>query len=651
MWNRAFQRVIRGWGIALACASAGALLLAGAVSAEDAAEVEYIGRREGEAQVGTTDLGTDVAVGRLAVEFNQVHAREIAGYIAQVGDFNVVLSEDIDEEVSIRFLADTPQNALKKFATKLGASLSREAFSTYRIVKLPLVSLQFDDADVRTVIKQIAKLADGNVVINENVQGTVSLRVDNVTWRAALENVVRTSGFQIVEEEGEIFRIVTIETLKRQRQTRVFYLRYIQPPATYRPTIETDFAVGGPEDEDSIRAYSGSGQQSTSRRGDKGQFPLLNAVANLLSPVGKVEYDVFSNSLVATDIPPKLERIGDVVRLVDVRPDQVFIDVKFVSTSNMDLLDVGTDYQNVGGNPNLGFSIDISGGAFKTILPFNRGGGGFEDSLSTAVDPPSDAFLAGIADPYTFGNLRFNQFLMIVSFLKQDVNTVILQAPKILTLDNSEATIFVGRTVRYAETFSTSNQAGGVEVGIREADQSPVDTGLQLLVIPHIVRGTDEIILELIPEDEALTGTGTTIPGFDDFDAGEISIQLPRISSRTIVTKLRLKSGYTAVLGGLVDERESEVERKVPFLGDIPLVGWAFKSKLFQKNKSNLLIFVTCIIVRNSRDADRIYTVHRKYDTPSVTDLDRIFEEKKFEEPLSMREGPAAVGDVSTADM
>ena len=144
--------------------------------------------------------------------------RAVAGEeVAEVGP------EDIDEEVSIRFLADTPQNALKELAIKLGASLSREAFSTYRMVKLPLVSLTFEDADVRTVIKQIAKLADGNVVINEGVQGTVSLRVENVTWRAALENVVRTSGFQIVEEglvgdrwlggplfeRGQIFLILT----------------------------------------------------------------------------------------------------------------------------------------------------------------------------------------------------------------------------------------------------------------------------------------------------------------------------------------------------------------------------------------------------------------------------------------------------------
>ena len=631
MSNKASAGIYQRWVFrAFACVSAAALALAGMVYAEDVVEVRYFGRRPGDARAGITELGSGAAIGRIAVEFQQVHAREVADYIAEAGGLNVVLSDDIDEEVSIRFLSETPQNALKRLAIELGGSLRREAFNTYRIVKLPLVSLQFDDADVRTVIKQIAKLADGNVVINENVQGKVSLRVENVTWRAALDNVVRTSGFQIVEEAGGgILRIVTTDTLKEQRETRVFPLRYIQPPPTYRPTIKTDFAVGGPEDDDSIRAFSGTGGSVT--RGNKTEFPLLKAVANVLSPVGKVEYDVFSNSLVATDIPPQLEKIAEVVRLVDTKPDQVFIDVKFVSTSNADLLDFGTDYQNVNGNPNLGFSVDISGGSFKTILPFNRGKGGFEDSLSIADDAPSEAYLAGIGSPYAFGNLRFNQFLMIMTFLKQDVNTVIMQAPKILTLDNSEATIFVGRTVRYAETFSSSNQAGGVEVGIREADQSPVDTGLQLLVVPHIVRGTDEILLELIPEDEALTGTGTTIPGFDDFKAGETSIQLPRISSRTIVTKLRLRSGYTAVLGGLVDERESETTRKIPFFGDIPLVGWAFKSQLLQKNKSNLLIFVTCIIVRNDQDIDRIYTVHRRYDAPSVSDVDHLFREEMFD--------------------
>ncbi|MFH0963873.1 MAG: hypothetical protein V2A58_07650 [Planctomycetota bacterium] len=647
-------------GRRVACAwvliAASAVVTAGAYG--ESPGVRHFGRRTTGVREGVVELGGPSASGRFSVEFNNVRAQQVADYIAHVGGCNVVLSEGTDEALTIRFLADTSDEALRKLGRALGASLRREGLKTYRLVKLPRVSLQFDNADVRTVIKQITRLANGNVVIGEEIQGTVSLRVDDVTWRDALDNVVRTAGYQIVEEGDDILRVVTTETLREQRQTRVYQLHYVQPPATYRPKIDTEFAKGGPEDENSIRAFSGTGgaKGATVQRGNRAQFPLLNAVTGVLSPVGRVEYDVFSNSLVVTDISPRLDKVTEVIRLVDVRPAQVFIDVKFVLTSNNDLLDFGTDYQNINGNPNLGFSMDINGGSFATLLPFARGGG-WQDAVSLVKNgPPSVKFdpVTGQVTPagsfitadnsYTFGNLRFNQFLMIMTFLKQDVNSVIMQAPKILTLDNSEATIFVGRSVRYAETFSTSNQAGGVEVGIREADNSPVETGFQLLVVPHIVRGTDDVIIELIPEDEALTGTGTTIPGFDDFSTGQSTIQLPRVSSRTLVTKLRIRSGYTAVLGGLMDERQSDTIRKLPLLGDLPLVGWLFKSRESQKNKSNLVMFITCVIVRDRNDVERVYTVHRQYEAGTVSDVEKLFREQPPEDGSSQaspEESPA----------
>lgn len=634
-WNRPL------WigAVAFAC------LVVTTTSAQEEAPVSVFGRRSSAAETGVFDMGTVPGSGRMSVEFRSVPAQEIADYVARIGRCNVLMSDDIDDTISIRFIADTPEEALRKLSLVLGASLERQALSTYRLVRLPRVSLRFEDTDVTTVIKKLAQLADGNVVVAEDVSGSISLQVDNVTWRSALDNVVRTAGFQVVEEDNGILRIVSIETLRRQRKTSVFPLRYVQPPQEYRPTIDTEFAVGGPQENETSRSFSGSGAAGGSTQGSGAQFPLLNAVADVLSPVGTVEYDSYSNALVVTDIGPRLVSAAKIIRLVDVRPQQVFIDVKFVSTSNSDLLDFGVNYQNVNGNPNLGFSIDINGGRFSTMFPFNRGEGGWFDGIGIVDDGPPEVYydeVTGLPSPagtfipnnggFAYGNLRFNQFLIILSFLKSDINTVVLQAPKILTLDNNEASIFVGRTVRYAETFSTSNQAGGVEVGIREAEDSPVDTGFQLLVIPHIVKGTDEILLELIPEDEALTGTGATIPGFDDFITGTSQIQLPRIGSRTIVTTVRIKSGHTAVIGGLVDERHSDTVRKIPFLGELPFIGWAFKSRLVQKDRNNLLIFVTAVIVRDDADIERIYTVHRKHDGGTVTDLEQLFQEATFQQ-------------------
>ena len=641
------RRFAKRWAVWVAVAVTATLGLAHAQEAvvadaavEDAVlatPVKVFGRRAPVAEKGLIDLGTVPGSGRLSVEFVAVAVSEVADYIARVGRCNVVLAEGLEGTISIRFLADTPEEALKKLALAAGASLRREALNTYRLVPLPKVSLGFSDADVVQVIKTIAKMADGNVVIADNIQGTLSLQLEDVTWRAALDNVVKTAGFELVEEANGILRIVTIETLREQRATEVFPLRYVQPPPEYRPVIDTDFAAGAPTGTETGRSFSGRGGPAGSGSAATA-FPLLNAVTNVLSAVGAVEYDAYSNALVVTDIRPSIGKASEVIRLVDVRPQQVFIDVKFVATSNTDLLNYGVDYRNIDGNSNMGFSVDINGGSMSTPFPFKAGSGGWFDSVllvdngppwvkydpATGLPDPSGTFIPANGG-YQYGNLRFNQFQLIMTLLKRDVNTVTLQAPKILTLDNSEATIFVGRTVRWAETFSTSNQAGGVEVGIREADNSPVNTGLQLLVIPHIVKGTDNIILELIPEDRALSGTGSTIPGFDDFDSGTAQIQLPRIASRTVVTKLRIKSGNTAVLGGLVDERHSETIRKIPFLGDIPVFGWAFKSRVIQKNKSNLLLFITAWIVSDDSDVERIHTVHRPYEGGTISDVQKMF--------------------------
>jgi len=634
---------LRRWAATLGVTVA---LAATATWAQDVAPVTVFGRRSAAAETGVFDMGTVPGSGRMSVEFRSTPAQEIGDYIARVGRCNVLMSDDIDDTISIAFVADTPEEALRKLSLALGTSLKRQALNTYRLEKLPRVELlSLEDVTVTTVIKQLAKLGDGNVVIAAEVEGTISVQLEDVTWRAALDNVVKTAGFEVVEEESGILRIVSIETLRAQRQTAVLPLRYVQPPQEYRPIIDTEFAEGGPQGDETSRSFSGGGNAGGATQGSGPQFPLLNAVADVLSPVGSVEYDSYSNALVVTDIGPRLVKAAEIIRLVDVRPQQVFIDVKFVSTSNNDLLDFGVDYQNVNGNPNLGFSVDINGGRFSTIFPFNRGNEGLFDGLGIVDKGPPDVYydeITGLPTPagtfipnnggFAYGNLRFNQFIVILTFLKSDINTVVLQAPKVLTLDNNEATIFVGRTVRYAETFSTSNQAGGVEVGIREAEESPVETGFQLLVIPHIVKGTDEIIIELIPVDAALTGTGATIPGFDDFVTGTSQIQLPRIGSRTMVTTVRIKSGHTAVIGGLVDERHSDTVRKVPFLGELPFIGWAFKSRLIQKGRNNLLIFVTAVIVRDDTDVERIYTVHRKHDAGTVTDLEQLFQEAAFKQ-------------------
>jgi type II secretory pathway component GspD/PulD (secretin) len=304
--------------------------------------------------------------------------------------------------------------------------------------------------------------------------------------------------------------------------------------------------------------------------------------------------------------------------MMDVEPSQVQLDVRFVTTSNDDLLDIGI---SPGGN---GWTASLGLGQMPTRLPFNLGTGGWDDDL--VVNPFGDAPGQGqgpFGDPalnlpaattipnVVFGALNFQEVTATLRLLKRDSRSEILQAPQITTLDNVPATIFVGEAVRYAQSRVEQGQAGGLLLALEEGDESPVNIGFQLLATPHIVPGTDKVIMEVIPQRTSLSGTGTSAiapPGFDVFEigggtsAGAGQIALPRVASSTLSTTVLLRSGQSAVLGGLKSKTENETVTQIPLLGDIPILGYLFKNRTQQETMSTLLVFITPQIIRSGEE-------------------------------------------------
>ncbi|HYC31847.1 MAG TPA: type II and III secretion system protein, partial [Gemmatimonadales bacterium] len=188
-----------------------------------------------------------------------------------------------------------------------------------------------------------------------------------------------------------------------------------------------------------------------------------------------------------------------------------------------------------------------------------------------------------------------------LKLLKADDQSHVVQAPKLIALDNQEATIFVGRTVRFAQTEAVEGQSGGLTFTIKEADNSPVQTGFQLFIIPHIIPGTNKIMMTVIPEAEQLVGTSTdpNVPrGFDLFTSGEgtaneVSIALPQIASSTLVTNMMLESGETAVIGGLTVTSVTKNRSGIPLLSGLPVVGKLFSFSEDRENRRDLIILVT----------------------------------------------------------
>jgi len=317
---------------------------------------------------------------------------------------------------------------------------------------------------------------------------------------------------------------------------------------------------------------------------------------------------------VVTDITPVLNQIQKIIERIDIEPLQVFVDVRFVTTTGTDALDFGVDWTQ-----GATMKAELTPGSMVTRFPFSRGKEGnrvVEDLFGLTDDGYTGADVAtflGGTSPFSFGTLSFSTVSAILKVLKNDENTIIRQTPHLMVLNHQPGTVFVGSSIRFAEIFSSSSQAGTLATGVREAENSPVNTGFQLLIIPHIVRGTNDVLMTIIPQSNSLTE-------FKEFGAVPNVIELPQIASSTVVTQMLVRDGETAVIGGLVTDRDHEQVRKIPLLGDIPLLGYAFKWKNREQKREHLMIFITPRVVRTAKDSRKIFESHKKYDWPEEPD-------------------------------
>lgn len=538
--------------------------------------------------------------GRISIDFKDEPLESVVDTISRMVGVNVVLAQGVDERLTLRLVNVHYEQVLNEIATRCNLIVQKETENLIRLANPPRVTISFSEADIKTAIDMLARQADVNIVVAEGVSGMVNMRLKNIPWREALQTVVKTAGFVTVTDDMGIMRVVTRQSLVEQLETKAILLRYIQPPSVYQAQIDTEFAVGKP------KARSGKIEDD---------FTLFRAVQSVISEFGKVEFDRDTNALIVTDIGPKLREVETIVKQLDVEPMQVFCDIKFVTSTNEDLLNFGADW-TMGGTQTPGISF-AGLGDIAFFFGSNRGnttaGVNYPwATQSTAGDftvagLPSLKFPLAVTNPFTgnfvtgnIGVLDFNRMQWAMNFIKNDEKSNIVQAPKLFVIDNQEATIFVGQTIRFAETFTTTVQGTAGTSGIREADNSPIETGFQLLLHPHIIREANQVILTVIPEYEFLSGPDAN--GFQTFNDGEHTISLPQVTSNTVVTRLKVDSGQTAIIGGMIQEREAEFVAKLPILGDLPLVGWLFKNKQTQKRKENLLIFITVTIVDKAQE-------------------------------------------------
>jgi general secretion pathway protein D len=315
-------------------------------------------------------------------------------------------------------------------------------------------------------------------------------------------------------------------------------------------------------------------QTSGEPKPEKGKLPSL-AGKDI-----KITSDEETNSIIIFSQKDDYLAIAEIIDKLDIPRPMVYIESLIMEVDAGKQLEFGTDWQAIGKT-----AIDGKEAAFGGSF---QGGDERSGNLGDFTDDallPLGASVGIFTEEITIAGVTFRNLQAVINFFREDRETSIISTPQLLTTDNEEATIIVGRNVPYQTTVSTSNNDTFNSFEYR-------DVGTTLKITPQISQG-DMIRLNINHEISVL-------------ESGEL-LARPTTLKRQIDTTVLVQDSSTIVLGGLIDNQVSVSEWKVPFLGDIPLLGYLFKSEGKSTQKTNLYIFLTPKVVKETKDAEELY--------------------------------------------
>jgi general secretion pathway protein D len=368
----------------------------------------------------------------------------------------------------------------------------------------------------------------------------------------------RTNTVVLLASEVDSLRVKSLismldkQTPKDQGKIRVYYLEHA--------TAEELAAV--------LQAQA-SGKSKASAKG--GKAPLLSGQATITA-------DKATNSLIIMADNEDYQVLEGIIKKLDIPRAMVFIESLIMEVNTNKDFTLGTEWK-------------AFGEAHHNRRDGAAGGGFSGDEASSLVGLaatgalPSGFSLGVFGEAINISGVLFPSIAAIIEVYKKDKDVQIISTPQLLTTDNEEAKIYVGKNI----PFQTRSAAeGGTET---YSSFEYRDVGTMLKITPQISQ--DGMVRLAISQE--VTRLESTI----DFR--------PTTLKRTIDTTVIVDDNSTVVIGGLIDDSFSKTEYKIPLLGDIPLLGWLFKSKKSQREKTNLFVFLTPHVINNKADAQKIY--------------------------------------------
>jgi type IV pilus assembly protein PilQ len=457
-----------------------------------------------------------------------------------------------------------------QYTVEIKPSLKRSSAEEKKEYTGERLTLNFQDIDVRSVLQLLADTSGQNIVVSDSVTGNLTLRLQNVPWDQALDIVLRTKGLDKRRQDNVIIVGPTDELAAREK-AELSARKDLQELAPVR----TEFLqVNYAKVEDLaklIRGVGGSGG------GGKN---------SMLSTRGSLSVDDRTNTLMVQDTADRLADIRRMVQTLDVPIKQVLIEARVVIVSDTFERDLGarfgvTTAQTNGSNGLL--AVTGNGTGADTMIQ-----SAITNLTTTGTQYPvttptlSNRYQVNLPASTTAGSIGISllggSYLvdLELSAAQTEGKSETISSPRVITANQKEATILQGTEIPYQESASS----GATTTQFKDAV-------LSLKVTP-LITPDNRVVMDIDVRDDAVgqnvqSATGGSVPSID---------------TREIVTQVLVNDGQTVVLGGILETTKTKSVEKVPYLGDIPVLGHLFKSTTDINNKTELLIFITPKILR-----------------------------------------------------
>ena len=415
------------------------------------------------------------------------------------------------------------------------------------------IDLDMMDANVSDVLRLLAEISNLNIVASDDVKGTISLRLKNVPWDQAFDIILKSKGLDSIRE-GNVIRVAPALRVRQERESALASRKAEEK----LEDMEIEFVAVN---------YATAEE-------------LVPQVKGVLSDRGDVTTDKRTNMLVIKDIRSGIDKARNVVAKLDTAIPQVLIEARIVEASSSFARDLGiqwgVDFQSAGNPLTTTFGSTSTAGQTFTAPTTSPTFTSVTGGQQFAVNLPATGNAGSLgALGFILGKAGVNPMVLDLRLSAGESQGQLktISRPRITTLDNKEAKIEQGESI----PFETTSAAG--------TSTTFVDANLSLTVTPHITP--DGSVMMKIKASRNSIGTFTTSDG------------KPSINKKESMTEVLVRDGETTVIGGIVITDKNNQEKGIPFLKDIPVLGWFFKSKSVIDSQTELLIFITPKILKD----------------------------------------------------